>query len=210
SGGWNFGLYTYAEDASITIGGEGKLTVINEYTYDNSAAISPYSTDGNVGRYDLTIKDSVSVSAQCGKYGIYIARGGAGKMCITDNASLTVAQAAKAIHGTLNKEDIYGGNIFAGSITDTQISIAPPYTQETTDAFVGSDNATGFITTVTANGNLVIQSIKWKVTSGTETRTLTPQNEIPTITLAKNASTIFKVIVSGLTDENAKAVAVVE
>ena len=135
-------------------------------------------------------------------------------MRITDNASLTVAPAEDAIFGILNTEDIYGGKSFAGSIADTQISIAPlssaSYTQYTTPAFVGSDNATGFITTVTANENLTVNSIKWNVTSGTETRPLAPQSAIPTITLNNGAKTIFKVIVSGLKDASATAVAVVE
>ena len=229
SGGWNFGLYIYAGDpgdASMTIGGEGKLTVINDYNDNDSVAISPYSTDGKYEKYDLTIKDSVSVTAKCGKQGIRVARGGAGKMRITDKASLTVEQAEQAIHGHLNKEDIYGGKSFAGSMNNGEwdfdksftevasLSIAPAtsasYTEDTTGAFVGSDNATGFITTVTAKGNLVIQSIKWNVTSGTETKPLTPQGEKPIITLADGANAVFKVIVSGLKDENAKAVAVVE
>ena len=213
-GVWNYGLYKYNDDASITIGGEGKLTVINAHTNDKSAAISPYSIVVDGQRYDLTIKDSVNVTAQCGKYGIYVATDGLGEMRITDNASLTVAPAEDAIFGILNTEDIYGGKSFAGSIADTQISIAPlssaSYTQYTTPAFVGSDNATGFITTVTANENLTVNSIKWNVTSGTETRPLAPQSAIPTITLNNGARTIFKVIVSGLKDASATAAAVVE
>ncbi len=216
-GDWCFGIYIYTSDARLTIGGSGNLTVTNNYNSVNSCAISPYGNSYPTD-YALTLKDSVNVTAngRC-QYGITVGTGGngLGKVCVKDTASLTVQGNTQALYNaSLANEDIYGGKSFAGSIGEKQISIAPlpaaSYTQDTTSAFVGSDDTTGFITTVTASENLTLNSIKWNITSGSETRTRAPETTIPTITLDNGASTVFKVIVSGLKDENATAVAVVE
>lgn len=89
------------------------------------------------------------------------------------------------------------------------MEIPPRVTQETTQAFMGNDGKTGFITTITAKNSIAINKISWKVTSGETTKILEPANQ-PIISLENGASMIFKVIISGLSDEKATATAIVE
>ena len=74
---------------------------------------------------------------------------------------------------------------------------------------MGNDGKTGFITTITAKNSIAINKISWKVTSGETTKILEPANQ-PIISLENGASMIFKVIISGLSDEKATATAIVE
>ena len=54
-----------------------------------------------------------------------------------------------------------------------------------------------------------IKNIKWRITSGSETKELSPLSQ-PQVTLDEGARAVFAVIVEGLDDENAAAYAIAE
>lgn len=220
--GWVCGIYTYAEDADITIGGEGKLTVNSISDDQYAAAICAYGKIAD-NEYDVTIKDSVNVTANGGAYGVYAWQGKPGWIQITNSASFTAHGRTKAIFVNDFKDSyIYGGNRdFVGSIDDGEwstekvidaktISVSPIlFTQWTSEAITGSDNSTGFVTTIEGNMGTTIKNIKWRITSGSETKKLSPLSQ-PQVTLDEGARAVFAVIVEGLDDENAAAYAIAE
>ncbi|MGN1136622.1 MAG: hypothetical protein ACI4SF_10430, partial [Oscillospiraceae bacterium] len=67
-------------------------------------------------------------------------------------------------------------------------------------------SATGFVTTVTANEDATLTGISWSVTSGGETKPFTPDT-MPNIQLANGGSVQFGLIIKGIADNGAAAVA---
>lgn len=225
SGGWVCGIYTYADNADITIGGEGKLTVNSISEADHSVAICSYGGQNDNG-YDLTLKGSVDVTANGGAYGVYAWQNQRGWIRITEAASLTASGGTNAVYVNDFKDSyIYGGNRdFIGSIDGGEwdsdkvvnaktISVSPAlFSQTTSGAVTGNDQSTGFVTVITGVEGTTIRNIRWRITSPGnegETKELSPGQQ-PQITLGENAQAVFAVIVEGLRDENAAAYAIAE
>ena len=225
SGGWACGIYTYADNADITIGGEGKLTVNSMSVADHAVAICPYGGKADNG-YDLTLKGSVDVTANGSAYGVYAWQGQPGWIRITESASLTASGGTKAVYVNDFKDSyIYGGNRdFIGSIDGGEwdsnkvvdaktISVSPAlFSQWTSSAVTGNDQSTGFVTVITGTEGTTIKNIRWRITSQTndgEIQELSPDQQ-PQITLGDNAQAVFAVIVENLKDENATAYAIAE
>ena len=221
--GWVYGIYTYAYDADITIGGEGKLTVNSTSDAANSVAICPYGRTAD-GGYDLTLTGSVDVTANGGAYGIYAWQNKAGWIQIKDSASLTAKGTEKAVlvADFFNSYIYDGKKSFIGTVDGgawdatnvtkaTSISIKPAlFTQETSPAMTGTNGKTGFVTTINGTtAGTTIRSIKWSITSNSVTKELSPLEQ-PNITLDENAQAVFAVIVEGLNDADATATAVVQ
>ena len=122
----------------------------------------------------------------------------------------------------VNKGDVIYHEVDCGTNTDGRYIYWKPiveytafdntsYTQTTSPAITGSDeDKTGFVTTINAVNDISISNIRWNVTSGERTKLLTPTGSCPITTLNSGASVSFKVIVNGLKDDAATAVAVVE
>ncbi len=223
AGGWSCGIYTYAENADITIGGEGKLTVNSTGTEAHSIAICAYGKSADNG-YDITIKDSVDVTANGGAYGLYAWQNKAGWIRITHSAGLKASGKTKAVHVIDFQEDhIYGGaRSFVGTVdggawdidkvmSANSVSIGPAvFEQWTSPAITGSDNSTGFVTTVTGTAGTTIKSIRWHITSSNDgPKELAPDTQ-PQVTLDEDAQAVFAVIVQGLKDGGATAYAIAE
>ncbi len=223
SGDYAYGIYTFAGSAHLTIGGTGKLTVKMDSDKSASAAICSWSTsDRNV--YGITISDSADVTAEGGAYGLYSYQKGAGWIQITHSAGLKASGTTKAVHVIDFQENhIYGGaRSFVGTVdggawdidkvmSAKSVSIGPAvFEQWTSPAITGSDESTGFVTTVTGTAGTTIKSIKWRITSSNnETKKLAPDTQ-PQVTLDEDARAVFAVIVRGLKDGGATASAIAE
>lgn len=223
--GWVCGIYTQADNADITIGGEGKLTVNSMSENDYAIAICPYGGKFDNG-YDLTLKGSVDVTANGSAYGVYAWQGQAGWIRIIESASFKASGGTKAVYVTHFQDSyIYGGNRdFIGSVDNGEwdadkvadaktISVRPAlFSQQTSGAITGNDQKTGFVTVIKGTAGTTIKSIKWRITSPAndgKIQELSP-NQQPQITLGDNAQAVFAVIVENLKDEDATAYAIAE
>ena len=223
-GGYSYGISTYtAQNGTLTITGNGKLTVKTDADAQNESA-ALYTTG------DISVKGNADVTAEgtAAKHFAVNRTGAGGSIAVSDNAKFSMINTGKQdlFNGTFSyPSENYVVKALAddGSVAvydaDPEkykaVNVKPVCASSSTEnigAFKGikadgtadgTDIATGFTTTITSDSSEALETLYWTVTSGQATKHLFPDSQT-TITLS-GGSTVITVIVQGLHDETATA-----
>ena len=224
-GGYSYGISTYtAKNGTLTITGDGKLTVKTDAGAKNESA-ALYTTG------DILVTANADVTAE-GTAAMHIAvncLATGGEIKVSDNAKFSMINTGEGknlFNGTfIYPTDDYvvkalakNGSVAVYNADPAElkaVNVKPASASSTTEnigAFKGikadgtadeTDIATGFKTTITSDSSEALEALYWTVTSGQATKHLFPDSQT-TITLS-GGSAVITVIVQGLHDETATA-----
>ena len=224
-GGYSYGISTYtAQNGTLTITGNGKLTVKTDADAQNESA-ALYTTG------DISVKGNADVTAEgtAAKHFAVNRTGEGGSIAVSGNAKFSMINTGEnnLFNGTFSyPSENYVVKALAddGSVAvydaDPEkykaVNVKPASASSTTEnigAFKGikadgtadeTDIATGFKTTITSDSSEALESLYWTVKAGeNSTRHLFPESTT-TITL-DHGSAVITVIVQGLYDNTATA-----
>ncbi len=223
-GGYSYGISTYtAQNGTLTITGNGKLTVKTDAGAQNESA-ALYTTG------DIYVTGNADVTAEGTAVNHFAVNrtGAGGNIDVSDNAKFSMINTGEKnlFNGTFSyPSENYVVKALAddGSVAvydaDPEkykaVSVKPASASSSTEnigAFKGinadgtadeTDIATGFKTTISSDSSEVLETLYWTVTSGQDTMHLFPDSQT-TITL-NGGSAVITVIVQGLHDETATA-----